>query len=61
MTVEPTKLNVRLLRSLLNASDSSEIAGIFRIAFDRLSLGPYALRLRPSSGLISDVTVPLRH
>src|ERR1700723_1384159 len=45
MTVEPTKLNPRRLRSLLNASDSIEVAGISRIAFQRLIFG------RPSTNL----------
>src|SRR5712691_426814 len=39
MTVEPTKLNPRRLRSLLNASDSRDIAGISFIAFHRFTRG----------------------
>src|SRR6267143_2958954 len=39
MTVEPTKLNPRCLRSLLNASDSDEVAGICRMVFHRFSFG----------------------
>src|SRR5258708_28459224 len=38
-TVGPTKLNPRSLRSLLNASDSGEVAGICRAAFQWLGLG----------------------
>jgi hypothetical protein len=39
ITVGPTKLNPRRLRSLLNVSDSWELAGICRVVFPRLSLG----------------------
>src|SRR5262245_41201212 len=38
-TVEPTKLNPRRLRSLLNTSDSTEVVGICRMIFHRLSFG----------------------
>src|SRR5215831_12959833 len=39
MTVEPTKLNPRRLRSLLKVSDSGDVVGISFIAFQRFDLG----------------------
>src|SRR5690349_23166629 len=39
MIVEPTKPNPRRFRSLLNSSDSAEVAGICFVALQRFTLG----------------------
>src|SRR5712692_2969245 len=47
MMVEPTKLNPRRLRSLLNASNSSDVAGISLIAFHRFRRGRPSTNRQP--------------